>query len=77
MCAVSARGAGIDLKVGEQVVCDSHDLLPGAVGAKSIGRNGVKCQMALELSDDPLMSAATTHIVPQLLRSPREIRRDG
>ena len=35
-------GAGLELEVGQQVVREGHELLPGAVGGVGLGRDAVE-----------------------------------
>src|SRR5881396_3877449 len=77
------RGAGSwpcresDLEVGDQVVGQDREDLPGAVGGKAAGRHDVECEAVLELSEHLLVSAAPRHELPQRPETERLVGGDG
>src|SRR5271165_5662646 len=58
--------AGLDLKIGQQVVREGDELLPGAVRRVGHRRHRMEGQTALELRDGLLVIAAAGHEIPQV-----------
>ena len=66
-------GPGLELEVGEQVVRERHELLPGPVPGVALGGDAVKGQPGLQLRDRLLMVAAPAREVPQIPHGQGEI----
>ena len=63
--AISLRQSGFDLEVGQEVVGDQDELLPGAVGLVVLRGDGVEGQVALEFSDGLLVQTPSAHEPPE------------
>src|SRR5207249_5239466 len=74
--AVAPWRSGLDLDVGDQVVRQGHELLPGAVGSVVARRDGAEGEPALEFAERLLVSAAAAHEMPQLAAAQVEVGRD-
>jgi len=74
--STAAVSAGFDLEVGQQVVRENDQLLPGAVGRVGHGGNGMDGQAALELPDGPLVVTPARHEVPEVGHREAEIAGD-
>ena len=42
---------GFDLEVGQEVVCQDDELLPGAIGVVIVCGNGIEAESGLEFTD--------------------------
>ena len=63
--SVSLRESGFDLEVGQEVVGEQDELLPGAVGLAVLRGDGVEGQVALEFSYGLLVQSPAAHEAPE------------
>lgn len=63
--AVALPQSGFDLEVGQEVVGDQDELLPGAVGLVVLRGDGIEGQVALEFSYGLLVQSPPAHEAPQ------------
>lgn len=64
----SLRGTGFDLEVGQEIVSQDDDLLPGAVRSVVVRRDRVEGETAFQLTDRFFVCPTTGHEVPEFLR---------
>ncbi len=75
--ASALRCTRLDLEIPYEIVCQSREDLPGAVGSVVLGCNGVECETVFEFAKDLFMAASTGHEVPQRFQAEILVGRDG
>ena len=73
--AAPLGGTGLELEVGQQVVGEHHELLPGAIGGVGLGRDAMEGEPGLQLRDGLLMVAPPTREIPEVADRQREVAR--
>ena len=63
--AIAFCQAGFDLEVGQEVVGENDELLPGAVGVVIVCGNGIEAESGLEFTNGFFVHATACHKAPE------------
>ena len=71
--AIAFCQSGFDLEVGQEVVRENDELLPGTIGVVIVCGNGIETESGLEFPYGFLVQAATCHETPERAQLEGEI----
>ena len=63
--AIAFCQPGFDLEVGQEVVRENDELLPGTIGVVIVCGNGIETESGLEFTNSFFVRAATCHETPE------------